>query len=341
MASPKDEFQQISRFQMRSLDELAQAPEHLPPALMNGILMAGELTVIRADPGVKVSEFMYLFARCLASHTDLGPFETTGVVNVSLFIGGGHAAADAAFIRILQEYDPDWTAADTRKHLSVYHRHWEKDAAVYLDNAEGRNALRDSLPRGTKVVILDDMNKWFTPSRGRRDDEVRIESVLQDLAQRGIALVVFDQSTKAGDRFCDHYLAHASNLIRLTQDACAPTEIGGGFNIQRNKMGLNDKLPATIQWWWAVIDGEFKTGWEWRDPASELSAKEIALAEREILVRQYASAGWKQKDIARELGIKQWTVSRTLSKPIKNVAAMHPNKRCLTTDLQDIGDGLH
>lgn len=326
MTSPKDEFEQITRFQMRSLDELARAPEHLPPPLMKGLVTAGELTVFRADPGVEVSEFMYLLARCLATNCDLGPFVTTEAMDVTLLVGGGHAAADAAYVSTLQEYDRDWTAADTRKHLSVYHRHWEKDASIHLDNAEGRNILRDSLTRNTKVVILDDITQWLTSAPGRRDDEIRIELVLKDLAQRGIALIVFDQATKVGDRFCDQYLTHATNLVRLTRDACAPTEIGGGFNIVRKKVGLNDKLPTTTQWWWAVIDGEFKTGWEFRDPASELSAKDIAIAERQILVRQYAATGWNQKAIAKELGINQATVSRDLANGAK---PQHP-LRCRT-----------
>ena len=342
MASFQDEFNNI-HFQLRSFDELAQGAQHLSPALMQGLIAAGELTVFRADPNVDTSPFMYLLARSLATHSDIGPFATDGAVDVTLLVSSGHAQEDAAFINILQQYDRDWAAADTQKRLAVYHRHHEKDHATYLDTAEGRDALRESLlsrPR-TKVVILDDIAKWLSPGRAQRDDEVRLEAVIHDLTQRGIALVVFDRATKAGERFCDQYLAHASNLIRLTRDDCAPVEIGGGFNICRKTLGLHDKLPATIQWWWAVIDGEFRTGWEWRDPASELSAKEIAIAEREILVRQYAADGWKQKDIAKALGIKQWTVSRDLAKPSKSVPPMRQGKRSVATELLDIGDGLH
>ncbi len=315
MTSPKNEHAHITRFQLRSLDELAQRPKHLQPPLMQGIINAAEITVIRADAGVETSPFMYLLARSLATNSDLGPFVTTGAVDVLLLDSSGHAAADAAFLGVLQQYDRDWTNADTQKHLAAYHRHHEKDSAVYLDTLEGRNALRETLlvRPCTKVVILDDLDSWLAPKRDRRDDNVNLEWVLEDLAKRNIALVVFDHASKAGDRFCGQFLAHAANLIRLTQDNCAPTEIGGGFHIVRNKLGLSDTLPAKIQWWWAVVDGEFKTGWEWRDPESELSAKDIAIAERRIQVRSMAAQGMKQKEIVQALGIPQYTVSRDLA----------------------------
>ena len=315
MTSPKNDHSNITRFQLRSLDELAQRPKHLQPPLMHGIINAAEITVIRADAGVETSPFMYLLGRSLATNSDLGPFVTAGAVDVLLLDSSGHAAADAAFLHVLQQYDRDWTCADTQKHLTVYHRHHEKDSAVYLDTLEGRNALRETLlarPH-TKVVILDDLESWLAPKRDRRDDNVNLEWVLEDLSKRNIALVVFDHATKAGDRFCGQFLAHTTNLIRLTPDSCAPTEIGGGFNIVRNKLGLSDKLPAKIQWWWAVVDGEFKTGWEWRDPESELSAKEIAIAERRIQVCNMAAQGMKQKEIVLALGIPQYTVSRDLA----------------------------
>lgn len=343
MTSPKNEHSSITRFQLRSLDELAQRPKHLQPALMDGIINTAEITVIRADAGVETSPFMYLLARSLATNCDLGPFVTNGVVDVLLLNGGGHAKADADFLSILQQYDRDWTCADTQKHLPVYHRHHEKDGAIYLDTLEGRNALRETLlarPH-TKVVILDDIGSWLAPKQDRRDDNVNLEWVLEDLAKRNIALVVFDHTTKVGDRFCGQFLAHATNLIRLTPDSCAPTEIGGGFNIVRNKLGLSDKLPAKIQWWWAVVEDEFKTGWEWRDPESELSAKDIAIAERRIQVRSMAAQGMKQKEIVQALGIPQYTVSRDLAGAAKSIPGLRRTAFSTKSVAQSTADGLH
>lgn len=343
MTSPKNEYANITRFQLRTLDELAQRPKHLQPPLMNGIINAGEIAVIRADAGVETSPFMYLLARSLSTDCDLGPFATDGVVNVLLLDGGGHAKADADFLSVLQQYDRDWTCTDTQKHLAVYHRHHEKDGAVYLDTLEGRNALRETLLArpNTKVMILDDLESWLAPKQDRRDDNVNLEWVLEDLAKRNIALVVFDHATKAGDRFCGQFLAHATNLIRLTPDSCAPTEIGGGFNIVRSKLGLSDKLPAKIQWWWAVVDGEFKTGWEWRDPESELSAKDIAIAERRIQVRNMAAQGMKQKEIVKALGIPQYTVSRDLAGAAKSTSGLRRSTFSTKPVPQGTADGLH
>ncbi len=45
MTSPKNEHAHITRFQLRSLDELAQRPKHLQPPLMQGIINAAEITV--------------------------------------------------------------------------------------------------------------------------------------------------------------------------------------------------------------------------------------------------------------------------------------------------------
>ena len=337
MPSLLDEFHQIHSFQLRTYDELAQAPTGLAQPLMTGLINAGELTVFRADAGVDTTEFMYLLARCLATDSPLGPFEAAGAVQVALLVGAGHSAADAAFLHLLQQHDQEWTQADTRRRLAVYHRHREKDGAVHLDTVGGRNALLQTLAHRpqTQVVILDDAARWFS-AKGRSDDELPLEMVLRDLAKRGIALVVFDKASKVGERLCNQYLAHASNLVRLTPDACAPTEIGSGFNIVRQKVGLHDKLPSTIQWWWAVIDGEFKTGWEWRDPASELTPKQVAMAERQVLVRKYAAQGLSQKEIARALKIAQWTVSRDLSRPVRLVKP----EAAMRKELPDAKEGV-
>ena len=84
MTSPKNDHSNITRFQLRSLDELAQRPKHLQPPLMHGIINAAEITVIRADAGVETSPFMYLLGRSLATNSDLGPFVTAGADFVAL-----------------------------------------------------------------------------------------------------------------------------------------------------------------------------------------------------------------------------------------------------------------
>jgi len=314
MASPKDEFHRLSQFQLSTLDELAALAQHTPPYLMQGLIYPGEITVFRHQPGAAWREFMYLLARSLACDVELGPFQTQGIVDTLLLVSNGLLPADAAYAAALQSYDADWTAADTRQHLHLYHRAQQQAESVLLDSAEGRNALLASLQLGTKVVIVDDMLRWFSDSKSPPHDKVRVELVLQDLNKRGIALVLFAAHGKAGDRFCQQHLAHRMHEVCLTPDTCAPAEIGGGLRLQRTHRGLHESLPRCIRWWWLVKMGEFHTGWQIPEPEDERTAKQVALAERQLLIRQYAAAGWRQREIAKCLGIHQSTVARTLGR---------------------------
>ena len=223
MASPKDEFHRLSA-SFNSARWTSWPPWRSTPRriLMQGLIYPGEITVFRHQPGAAWREFMYLLARSLASDVDLGPFQTQGVVDTLLLVSNGLLPADAAYAAALQSYDADWTATDTRQHLHLYHRAQQQDESVQLDSAEGRNALLASLQPGTKAVIVDDMLSWFSDRQSPPHDKVRVELVLQDLDKRGIALVLFAASGKAGDRFCQQHLAHRMHEVCLTPDTCAP-----------------------------------------------------------------------------------------------------------------------
>jgi len=314
MTSATNTWQSVAKFRTRSLAQLADEISAPPPDLMQGLVAAGSLTVFRTDPGVQTEEFMYLLAQCLAVKRDLGPFVVNSAVKVNLFVSNGTHAKDAELAGLLERRcDAEVPDHESAANLSVYHRHAEHDPAYYLDTQEGQKALLNSLLPDCEVVMLDDVAAWLSPKHIQSDDAVPLSNLCEALAEKGVALVLFEKSRNAAEPFRAAYRMGAQHLVRLVKDSCAPVEVGGGFFVVRERMRYSDKVPAKIQWWFTVIDDQFRDSWQWPDPENPMTPKQTAIAERRIQVEKLYKDGLSQMEIAAELGIKQWTVSRDLA----------------------------
>lgn len=314
MTSATNTWQTVAKFRTRSLAQLASEISAPPPDFMQGLVAARSLTVFRSDPGVQTEEFMYLLAQCLAVKRDLGPFVAHAAVKVNLFVNNGAHGKDAELAGLLERRcDAEVPDHESAANLSVYHRDAEGDPAYYLDTQEGQKALLNSLLPDCKVVILDDVAVWLSPKHIQSVDAVPLSNLCEALGEKGIALVLFEKSRNAAEPFRAAYRMGAQHLVRLVKDPCAPVEVGGGFFVVRERMRYSDKVPAKIQWWFTVIDGQFRDSWQWPDPENPMTPKQVAIAERRIQVERLYKDGLNQMEIAAELGIKQSTVSRDLT----------------------------
>lgn len=314
MTSATDTYYGVAKFRTRSLAQLASEVSAPPPDLMQGLVAAKSLTVFRVDPGVQTEEFMYALAQCLAVGRQLGPFVVPAAVKVNLFVSTGAHGKDAELAGLLaRRCDAEEGDHECEANLSIYHRHAERDPIHYLGTHEGQKALLNSLLPDCKVVMLDDVAAWLSPKHIQHEDAVPLSKLCEALAEKGIALVLFEKTRNAAEPFQAAYRKGAQHLVRLVKDPCAPVEVGGGFFVVRERMRYSDKVPAKIQWWFTVIDDQFRDSWQWPDPESTMTPKQTAIAERRIQVEKLYKDGLSQTEIAAELKINQGTVSRDLA----------------------------
>jgi hypothetical protein len=99
-------------------------------------------------------------------------------------------------------------------------------------------------------------------------------------------------------------------VIHLSMDSGAPRDYGTGFTVSRRKISEQESVPPVFQFWYTVIDGKLDHGWECRDPNNTISAKQLAMFERQKRVKDLLASGMQQKDIASAIGVNAATVSR-------------------------------
>jgi len=132
--------------------------------------------------------------------------------------------------------------------------------------------------------------------------------------------------------------------IHLSMDSGAPRDYGTGFTVSRRKISEQESVPAVFQFWYTVIDGKLDHGWECRDPNNTISAKQLAMFERQKRVKDLLASGMQQKDIASAIGVNAATVSRDVGaikvqEQEKKPVASKPARGGLEDDEDDEDEG--
>lgn len=314
MASPKNEWNEITQFNTYSWDIVSKwrIPER--NYLVKYLIAAKETTCFLTEPGLKTSVFASLLAFCVSQGRSLEPFNIDRPASVLVLFHEDEFDSDLETIQLVAKACADSGDQNgENKNLVIYHRVGEGDPTTYLDTHEGQRALTQSLPPACKLIVIPNLASWLHQDKAPSSDASPLEPLFKKLNKSGVAVAVFEQATKKSSIGC--VLARkASNIIHLTHDPAAPSAIGEGFNIVRKKASKKDAIPATIQFWHVELDGKLDFGWEHRDPANIKTAKQVAVAQRQIEVANLLAQKKDQKEIAALLSVHAATISRDVAK---------------------------
>ena len=283
--------------------------------LVPGFITAAETTVILVAPDVQANVLIQLLPYCMCSGKPLPPFDKGPIISALLCIGSGDAQQDLEISNLILARDPSpLRRKRVTSNLMVIHRELNRGEPVFLDKEDGQRAIRASMPVDCKAVVLDDFNGYLSEGAINEENLPKIEKWIASLNGDGIAVLLFDRAAKNGQDA--RLLARRkSNLINLTKDPAAPTDLGGGFNIVRTKLDFNDKIPSKIQFWYKVTDGKLDFGWEYRDQEPSLkTAKQVELAERQLQVEALLNDNKSQREIAALMKVDPSTISRVVGK---------------------------
>jgi hypothetical protein len=133
---------------------------------------------------------------------------------------------------------------------------------------------------------------------------------LAEWCQMGQTILIFETATDDEVPDLRAALGEGVESLRATWDEGAPHEVGGGCIVTRKKNGYFDAGPRRFNFWFKVFRKEFEYGLEMRPDADPLSTKEMAIAQRRMMVDSMLKDGIQQKEIAKRLGRDASTISR-------------------------------
>ena len=312
MASPKDEWNNVTQFAVQNWSTASQYRYRERQYLLKYLIAKGETTCFLADPSVETLQFAQLITFHIAKGQDFEPFTCTQAAPVLICYAGEDPHADMNSMHRAAKVCAD--EVHPTSNVFYYHRGEEQDTPSHLDTSEGQRALMRSMPKGCKVVIFCDIEAWFPHDRTSNHYTSPPHPFISKLNKAGIAVELFEQASKKTSIGVT-FAKKASNIIHLTADPGAPTHIGGGFNIVRKKLDKSDAVPATIQFWFTELDDVLKYGWEFRDPANAKSITQMKISQRQIEVARLLASNKDitQKAIAAELQVDAATISRDVA----------------------------
>ncbi|MDP2033939.1 MAG: hypothetical protein Q8K29_11070 [Polaromonas sp.] len=303
----------IPREKIQSLKAALASPTRAREMLIPNFIEAASTTVFLVGKNVPLRDtrmFSLLLAYCLSAGKTLPPF--TGGTPTSTLYGSGEpdSVADLSELHFVFQRDVHQSSRyRAEENLQLLDLYADTENPVTLNTVRGRAEL-NALLGGMSALVIHDLPKWMSQGDRQADDGLELHQWLAQLNDRGIAVIVFEPESST-QLIADKVLK-ATAVIRLVHDAAAPTEVGGGFNIIRNKMDREDPLPSTVQFWYKVFDGRMEFGYQYRDPKDPHTAKQVQIIERQIEVARLAKQGMPQKDIAEILEVDAATISRDL-----------------------------
>lgn len=267
-------------------------------------------TTLRAlvEKGVNHREFLLLLSAHVACGKHFGIYRCPAPRKVQL-ISCGYFAADWHRLSLISKM-PEFADAQAllERNLSIYHRDHEKDPLVDLGYQPHQEAMLRSMPKGTDVVICDWVPGFMRKRMGKLQP-VPPYGWFHSLNDQGIAVVAFDQLERTD--LDPPTEAVAASTAFLTVDINASKQFGGGFLIERGRVGDADYAARKASFWHTVIGGELEYGFTLPDPDDLEKPATIRHAERLIKLELMMATGeLLQKDIAAEFEVHKSTISR-------------------------------
>ncbi|OAK60195.1 hypothetical protein A3K87_24065 [Variovorax paradoxus] len=249
-----------------------------------------------------------VMAAAIACGVDFGIYRSRGPRNVFFISGAGHFEADWHRLNSISRM-PEFAAASAllERNLHFYHREHEQDPCVDLGSVVAQEAMRKSMPNGVDLIIVDWVPAFMRTKMGKLRP-IPPYAWFNELNNEGIAVVAFDV-LRTADRPPASETVAASTAY-LTEDPHAPAQFGGGFLIERWRVGDPDYAARRSSFWHTIIGDEFEYGFSLADPDHVEKAGEIRKTEREIKLEVMLAQGIPQKDIAAELGVHKSTITR-------------------------------
>lgn len=267
-------------------------------------------TTLRAlvEKGVNHREFLLLLAVSMACGKHFGIYRCPAPRKVQL-ISCGHFAADWHRLSVISKM-PAFADAQAllERNLSIYHRDHEKDPLVDLGYQPHQEAMKRSMPKGTDVVIVDWVPGFMRKPMGRLQP-IPPYGWFNSLNDQGIAVVAFDRLERTDlDTPTE---AVAASTAFLTVDVNASSQFGGGFLIERGRVGDADYAMRKASFWHTEIGGELEYGFDLPDPDDLAKPVDTRKDERFIkLELMLATGDHMLKDIAAEFKVHKSTITR-------------------------------
>lgn len=276
--------------------------------ILEHFLDGGNTLRALVEKGVNHREFLLLLATHVACGKHFGIYRCPAPRKVQL-ISCGHFAADWHRLSLISKM-PEFADAQAllERNLSIYHRDHEKDPLVDLGYQPHQEAMHRSMPKGTEVVIVDWVPGFMRKGMGKLQP-IPPHGWFNSLNDQGIAVVAFDRLERT-DWDMPTEAVEASTAF-LTVDINASSQFGGGFLIERGRVGDADYAVRKASFWHTEIGSEFEYGFNLPDPDDLEKPSKTRKDERDIkLALMLATGEHLLKDIAAEFKVHKSTVTR-------------------------------
>mgnify|MGYP000867311859 CR=1 FL=1 len=295
------------RVKVRSAKEVLERQVPQSVALQHALLYAGEVVRIVVGPEVLPRQFGILLGSTVAVGADLGPFSRGPGAKVFYVSGSGDEEADIRRLQLISNsFDKD-QQEKLGASLTMYNRGMEGDDPIDLTTDEGREVLKKSIPTDTKVMVIDYLPAFFPTESIHPRERQKVDSWLLDLSKHGVTVVVFDVETKKRAVLGELW---AKNTVYLDHDVTAPTQLGGGHLLRRNRVDDADSMPKCFSFWYTEMNGRLEYGFAVPDEEDQDAPHLTKRLECQIKVALMRKEGIPQKTIAEELKVHAATICR-------------------------------
>ena len=193
MTSPKNEWQQISKYNTHTWAEASKWRLRERRFLIPYLIPEAETILFLADPDVDEQTFANLLAFRTSRGLPLEPFTSPKALPVLVIYGPEQDLEQA--MKTLHRIDQACASAssgvsnkDVLENFSFYHAEAEADEATYLDTSAGQAAVLASIPKGCKLVVITDLASCLSPHAKDRDSSLSV--LTKKLNSAGVAVAV-------------------------------------------------------------------------------------------------------------------------------------------------------
>jgi hypothetical protein len=290
-----------------------QRSKHVFP----GLFKQKAVTLISVDPRVN-SEPLAMVLAIKASRPSSLPLFGASAVVPTVILHGAHSGDERADIDDL--WDAMLAAEDKESsengginrgepaELRKQHQGDSEWDEWLFDTESGRERLLAQAPANA-FIIIHDLRRWMSAD-ATQESYAKLAEHLAEWCQLGYTILILETTTDEAAPNLRAALGESVESIRATWDEGAPHELGGGCIVTRKKKGYFDTGPRRFNFWYKVFRNEFECGLEMRPDADPLSTKEMAIAQRRMMVDSMLKDGIQQKEIAKRLGRDASTISR-------------------------------
>lgn len=313
----------IQAFRPMGLEEIFELRRERPPFIVEGLVRERATTVFLTDPHVRLRYFPMHVALSAVSGARLEPFGPGAGQPTLLCLPDGDSFEDSKALSSLFAL----VASPPQRRRAYDGFRWchgadDGKGLPQLNTTDGQRALRRSMPKACKLVVLVNLAKYLAEAPDRMNG-ASFDRFLADLNKEGIAVAIFEFAARPSNAV-SAYVSHHHELIRLAVDVAAPVDYGEGFAVKRSKT-LSGDMPATLHVWYRQEGELIRPGWDCGGEDRSAMGKQVAIWERqqriESIQAEAEARGVKisQKTIAEELKVDPATVTRDM----KAIRARH------------------